>query len=56
MYAIAPGAGPQHFKFGTDGRHAYTINEMGDTIVAYDYTAATGVHTAPDRAHIVRRL
>ncbi|MBI3791957.1 MAG: beta-propeller fold lactonase family protein, partial [Gemmatimonadetes bacterium] len=38
----APGAGPRHFKFGLDGRHAYAINEMGGTIAAYDYEPATG--------------
>ncbi len=38
----APGAGPRHFKFGADGKHAYAINEMGGTIAAYDYTTATG--------------
>ena len=43
--ATAPGTGPRHFKFGADGRHAYAINEMGGTIVTYDYTAATGTLT-----------
>lgn len=43
--ATAPGAGPRHFKFGPDGTHAYAINEMGGTIVAYDYAAATGTLT-----------
>lgn len=38
----APGAGPRHFKFGASGRHAYLINELGNTIVVYDYDAATG--------------
>ena len=42
----APGAGPRHFKFGADGKHAYAINEMGGTIAAYDYDAATGRLTA----------
>lgn len=37
-----PGAGPRHFKFSNDGKHAYAINEMGGTIAAYDYAAATG--------------
>ncbi len=43
--ATAPGAGPRHFKFGADGQHAYVINEMGGTIAAYDYAAATGTLT-----------
>jgi len=38
----SPGAGPRHFKFGADGKHAYAINEMGNTVAAYDYNAATG--------------
>ena len=44
--ATAPGAGPRHFKFGSDGKHAYAINEMGGTIAAYDYDAASGALTA----------
>ncbi|MBI5770637.1 MAG: lactonase family protein [Verrucomicrobia bacterium] len=40
--ATAPGAGPRHFKFSLDGRHAYAINELDNTIALYDYAAATG--------------
>jgi 6-phosphogluconolactonase len=40
--AATPGAGPRHFKFGADGRHAYAINELANTITAYDYDAARG--------------
>lgn len=36
------GAGPRHFKFGPDGRHAYAINELGNTITGYAYDAARG--------------
>ncbi len=43
--AAAPGAGPRHFKFSADGKHAYAINELDCTIAAYDYTAATGALT-----------
>ena len=43
--ATAPGAGPRHFKFSRDGRHAYAINELANTIAAYDYTAASGALT-----------
>jgi 6-phosphogluconolactonase len=43
--ATAPGAGPRHFKFGGDGRHAYAINELDNTIAVYDYAAATGALT-----------
>lgn len=41
----APGAGPRHFVFGADGRHAYAITEMGSTIIAFDYDPATGALT-----------
>jgi 6-phosphogluconolactonase len=43
--ATAPGAGPRHFKFSTDARHAYAINELDCTITVYDYAAATGALT-----------
>ena len=35
--AVKPGAGPRHFAFHPDGRHAYVINEMGSTITAFDH-------------------
>jgi 6-phosphogluconolactonase len=38
----APGAGPRHFAFGRDGPHAYAINELGNTVVAYSYDAQRG--------------
>src|SRR5262249_44423975 len=44
--AAEPGAGPRHFKFGADGKHAYVINELANTIVAYDYDAARGALAA----------
>ncbi|MCX6955856.1 MAG: lactonase family protein [Verrucomicrobia bacterium] len=43
--ATTPGAGPRHFKFGADGRFAYAITEMGGTVEAFSYTAATGALT-----------
>jgi 6-phosphogluconolactonase len=43
--ATAPGSGPRHFKFSVDGRFAYAITEMGGTIEAFTYTAATGALT-----------
>ena len=43
--ATRPGAGPRHFKFGLDGRHAYAINELANTIAAYDYDRASGALT-----------
>ncbi len=41
--ATKPGAGPRHFAFAPDGRHAYVINELDNTIVAFDYDSAGGV-------------
>lgn len=34
---VAPGAGPRHFAFHPDGRHAYVINEIHLTVTAFDY-------------------
>lgn len=41
--AVTPGAGPRHFVFAPDGRRAYVINELDNTIVAFDYDSAGGV-------------
>jgi 6-phosphogluconolactonase len=38
----APGAGPRHFAFAVDGKHAFAINELDSTIVAYDFHAPNG--------------
>lgn len=43
--ATPAGAGPRHFKFGADGRHAYAINELDNTVVVYDYDAGRGALT-----------
>jgi 6-phosphogluconolactonase len=40
--AVSPGAGPRHFAFHPDGKRAYVINELKNTIVAMDYDAAKG--------------
>ena len=40
--AVEPGAGPRHFTFHPDGRHAYVINEMASTVTALDYDAEAG--------------
>ena len=43
------GAGPRHFDFHPDGRHAYVINELDSTITAFDYDPDRGalspIHT-----------
>src|SRR5207253_6053486 len=36
------GAGPRHFAFHPDGRHAYVINEMASTVTAMDFDAEYG--------------
>ncbi len=38
----APGAGPRHFDFHPNNRYAYAINELGCTVTAYNYDAASG--------------
>lgn len=40
--SLAPGAGPRHFAFHPDGRHAYVINELDSTITALEYDAKNG--------------
>ncbi|UGU16635.1 lactonase family protein [Sinomicrobium kalidii] len=37
-----PGAGPRHFAFHPDGRHAYVINELDNTILAFSYDSQSG--------------
>jgi 6-phosphogluconolactonase len=37
-----PGAGPRHLAFHPDGRRLYAINELDNTVVAYDFDSATG--------------
>ncbi len=39
---VDPGEGPRHFDFHPNGRFAYVINEIGNTIVAYNYDADHG--------------
>jgi 6-phosphogluconolactonase len=40
--SIRPGAGPRHFTFHPNGRFAYLINELDNTIIAFSYEAAYG--------------
>jgi len=40
--AAKPGAGPRHFAFSPDQRHAYVVNELSQTVGAYRYDAARG--------------
>lgn len=39
---VAPGAGPRHFAFHPDGKHAYVINELANTVTAFDYDPQHG--------------
>jgi 6-phosphogluconolactonase len=43
--SVAPGAGPRHFAFHPDGRHAFVINEMGGSVTAMNWDSAKGVLT-----------
>ncbi len=38
----APGVGPRHLAFSSDGRFLYVINEMQSSVVAYSYSESTG--------------
>ena len=40
---VAPGGGPRHFCFHPNGRYAYVINEIGNTITVFSYDASRGV-------------
>lgn len=39
---IKPKSGPRHFAFAPGGKHAYLINEMGNTVVAFAVNQQTG--------------
>lgn len=39
---VAPGSGPRHFAFHPNGRFAYVINELLNTVVAFAYDADKG--------------
>ena len=40
--SVKPGSGPRHFAFHPNGRFAYAINEMGNTITAFDWNGDLG--------------
>ena len=42
---IAPGSGPRHLAFHPDSQRAYVINELSNTITAFDYDADAGTLT-----------
>jgi 6-phosphogluconolactonase len=39
---VAPASGPRHFAFHPNGKFAYVINEMKNTVTAFSYDAETG--------------
>ena len=39
---VHAGAGPRHFAFHPNGRYAYLINELDNTVVAYTYDGTEG--------------
>jgi len=42
---VKPGAGPRHFAFHPDAKHAYVINELDCTMTAFTYDSASGTLT-----------
>ncbi len=45
--AVSPGAGPRHVSFHPNGRWLYVINEMGNTITAFDAATLAAFQTVP---------
>lgn len=48
-----PGAGPRHIAFDASGKRMYVANEMGSSVVVYDYDSSSG---APRELQIVGTL
>ena len=44
-YHAQPGAGPRHIAFHPDGKHAFIIHEMGNTLVSVRWDSASGKFT-----------
>jgi 6-phosphogluconolactonase len=40
--SVAPGAGPRHLALHPNGRYAYVINELGNTVTAFDLDSRSG--------------
>jgi 6-phosphogluconolactonase (cycloisomerase 2 family) len=40
--SVAPGAGPRHLAFSLDAKVLYVLSEMGASVTAFAYDAATG--------------
>ena len=39
---MQPGSGPRHLTFHPNGKRVYVINEIGNTVTFFDYTADSG--------------
>lgn len=39
---LAPGSGPRHLAFSTNGRHFFVLNELLSTVTVFSWDAATG--------------
>ncbi len=40
---VKPAAGPRHISFSPDGRHAYLVNELDNTVAAFSWDSESGV-------------
>jgi len=40
--SLTPGSGPRHFAFHPNGRFAYVINELSNTVAVFAYDAVAG--------------
>jgi 6-phosphogluconolactonase len=52
---VEPGAGPRHFAFHPDGRHAFVINEMGGTLTVFNWDAQKGILSTCETVPILRK-
>ncbi|MFA6128159.1 MAG: lactonase family protein [Bacteroidales bacterium] len=41
-FQTAPGAGPRHFTFSADGKHAFAVNELNSTLTLFSYDGPRG--------------
>ena len=39
---LQPHAGPRHIEFGPDGRFAYTVNELDNTVTSFAFEGGSG--------------
>lgn len=41
---VEPGSGPRHLAFAPDGKSVYVVNEMGNTVMRYEWANGTLTH------------